>query len=96
VSFFRIPSPSGGAERAKKGRTIRLQQEAEQINMRIAAAEEHTSIRESQLPYPQALQTMLQQVLGTQDRLLTILREEMQTHLQAQIAVLRTKLQSGK
>jgi hypothetical protein len=22
VSFFRIPSPSGGAERAKKGRTI--------------------------------------------------------------------------
>jgi hypothetical protein len=25
VSFFRIPSPSGGAERAKKGRTVAQQ-----------------------------------------------------------------------
>jgi hypothetical protein len=39
---------------------IRLQQEAERINARIAAVEEQTRIRESQLPDPQALQTMLQ------------------------------------
>jgi hypothetical protein len=60
---------------------LRLQQEAERTNLRFAAAEEQNRLRESQLPDPQALQSMLQQVLGSQDRLLNILRDEMNTQL---------------
>jgi hypothetical protein len=75
---------------------LRLQQEAEHTNLRFAAAEEQIRLRESQLPDPQALQSMLQQVLGSQDRLLNILRDEMNTQLQSHLTNLRTELQSGK